>query len=135
MYCVLFNTFLCTNNRLINNPLNDSNFMCACVCESATTVSVCVRSPLLCSRECGTWLHIFFYRQLHFQSQPGSCLAISANGLETEGTPLANICLNDFSQSGLSFGNKISMRNQIFRKSCLRFGQNLRLRAKKLSCL
>ena len=58
--------------------------------------------------------YTFFYRQLHFRSQPGSCLAILANGLETELTLPEKVCLNDFSQSELSFGNKISMRNQIF---------------------
>ena len=58
--------------------------------------------------------YTFFCRQLHFRSQPGSCLAILANGLETEDTLPAKVCLNDFSQSELSFGNKISMRNQIF---------------------
>ena len=57
--------------------------------------------------------HFFLYRQLHFQSQPGSCLAILANGIETRGTLPAKVCLNDFSQSELSFGNKISTRNQI----------------------
>ena len=56
----------------------------------------------------------FFYRQLHFRSQPESCLAILENGLETELTLPAKTCLNDSSQSELSFGTKISMRNQIF---------------------
>ena len=53
-----------------------------------------------------------FYRQLHFRSQPGSCLAILANGLETEGTLPAKVCLNDFSESELSFENKISKYSQ-----------------------
>ena len=39
----------------------------------------------------------FFYRQLDFQSEPGSCLAIFENGLETEPTLPAKTCLNDFS--------------------------------------
>ena len=59
-------------------------------------------------------IHIFFYRQLQFRSQPGSCLALLANGLETEGTLSVKVCLKDFSQSELSFVNKILMRNQIF---------------------
>ena len=42
-------------------------------------------------------LHIFFYRQLDFQSEPGSCLAIFENGLETEPTLPAKTCLNDSS--------------------------------------
>ena len=59
-------------------------------------------------------VHIFFHRQLHFRSQLGSCFAIVENGLETELTLPTKVCLNDFSQSELSFGNKISMRNQVF---------------------
>ena len=55
-----------------------------------------------------------FYRQLHFRSQPGSCLAILENGLKTELTLPAKTCLNDSSKSELSFGTKISMRNQLF---------------------
>ena len=39
----------------------------------------------------------FFYRQLHFRSQPGSCLAIVENGLKTELTLPTKVCLNDFS--------------------------------------
>ena len=65
-------------------------------------------------RYSGTLNTHFFYRQLNFRSQPGSCLAILENGLETELTLSAKTCLNDSSQSELSFGTKISMRNQIF---------------------
>ena len=55
-----------------------------------------------------------FYRQLHFRSHPGSCLPILANGVETEITLPAKICLNDSSQSELLFGTKTSIRNQLF---------------------
>ena len=41
--------------------------------------------------------HFFVYRQLDFQSEPGSCLAIFENGLNTELTLPAKTCLNDFS--------------------------------------
>ena len=44
-----------------------------------------------------TVLHIFFYRQLDFQFEPGSCLAIFENGLKTELTLPAKTCLNDSS--------------------------------------
>ena len=37
----------------------------------------------------------FFYQQLDFRSEPGSCLAIFVNGLETELTLPAKTCLND----------------------------------------
>ena len=37
-------------------------------------------------------VHTFFYRQLHFRSQPGSCLAILENGLKTELTLPAKAC-------------------------------------------
>ena len=51
-------------------------------------------------------VHIFFfsYRQLDFRSQPRSCLANLENELETELTLPAKTCLNDSSQSELSFG-------------------------------
>ena len=55
----------------------------------------------------------FFYRQLHFPSQPESCLAILANGVETKITLPAKTCLIDSSPSEFSFGTKISMRNQV----------------------
>ena len=85
--------------------------MCECLC--AINISHCDK-PISGWMTSQWILHTFFYRQLHFRSQPGSCLAVLANGLETEGTLPAKVCLNDFSQLELSFGNKISMRNQIF---------------------
>ena len=51
----------------------------------------------------GSFTH-FFYRQLDFQSEPGSCSAIFENGLETEPTLPAEH----------SFRTKISKRNQLF---------------------
>ena len=66
-------------------------------------------------RHCKTsWYTHFFYRQLDFQSEPGSCLAICENGLETEPTLPAKTCLNDSSWSEHSFPTKISKRNQLF---------------------
>ena len=58
--------------------------------------------------------HFLFYRQLDFRSEPGSCLAIFDNGLETDLTLPAKTCLNDSSWSELSFRTRISMRNQLF---------------------
>ena len=62
--------------------------------------------------------------------QPGSCLAILENVLDTELILLAKKGLNDSSRSELSFYTKISTRNQILYKSCLEFYQNLKLRKK-----
>ena len=53
--------------------------------------------------------YTFFNRQPDFRSQPGSCLAILENWLETELTQPAKTCLNDSSQSKPSFGTKMSI--------------------------
>ena len=101
--------------------VNRSNFRCTHLCIRARLIKdwLPIRYPLKFhnnARRKNVWenLHTFFYRQLHFRSQPGSCLAILGNGLKTELTLPAKTCLNDSSQSELSFGTKISMRNQIF---------------------
>ena len=80
-------------------------------------------------------IHIFFNRQLDFRSQSGSCLAILENGLETEITLPANTCLNDFSQSELSFGTNISMRNQVFHEKFLNFWPKSQSEASKTELL
>ena len=51
----------------------------------------------LSERPHGNGVHIFFYRQLNFQFEPGSCLAIFENGLKTELTLPAKTYLNDSS--------------------------------------
>ena len=56
-----------------------------------------------------SWIHTFFYKQLHFQFQTWSCLAFKSTGLETQGSPSANICLNDFSEWVFSVHLQISM--------------------------
>ena len=52
--------------------------------------------------------------KLFFRSEPGSCLVILENGLETDLTLLAKTLFNDSFGSELSFRTKISMRNQFF---------------------
>ena len=58
------------------------------------------------------YIHIFFYYKLHFRVEPQVASTLWENWLETGCTLPAKVCLNDFSESELSFENKISKYSQ-----------------------
>ena len=75
-----------------------------------------------------------FYRQLHFRSEPRSCLLIFENVLETELTLTSQKRFNVSSWPELSFGTPKDLREiKIILETLDEIWQNLRLRPKKIA--